>query len=135
MATIDDYWTYAEAPNRSDLIYDPETWGKWLIFYASPDHAQLWWEIVSASVMAGQLGPSAKIPAECPHVPIVVYTSDWRDRDDVRRVLRELRHIGIKGRLMYKTDAATLRGEYGRGASLYVSQPGSDDFTRQGNDD
>ena len=127
MATIDDYWTYANAPGRSDLIYDPVTWGKWLIF-VSPDHAQLWWEMVAASVMAGQLGPSAKIPAECPHIPIVVYTCDWRDRDDVQRVLRELRRIGFKGRLTYKTDAATLRGVYGRGASLYVSSPGSGYF-------
>jgi hypothetical protein len=60
---------------------------------------------------------------------IVVYTADWQDHDDVRRVLRELRRLGFGGRLSYKTDAATIAGRYGKGAATYVAAPGSGDFS------
>ncbi len=59
---------------------------------------------------------------------ICVYTRDWQDRDDVRRVLGALRELGVSWRLAYKTDEATGAGVYGRGSSIYVSQPGSRDF-------
>jgi hypothetical protein len=57
---------------------------------------------------------------------ICVYTSDWHDKDDVRRVLRGLRELGISWGLSYKTDEATLDGRYGSGVSIYVSQQGDD---------
>jgi len=59
---------------------------------------------------------------------ICVYTRDWQDRDDVRRVLGALRGLGVSWRLAHKTDEVTGAGVYGRGSSIYVSQPGSRDF-------
>ena len=59
---------------------------------------------------------------------ICVYTRDWEDQDDVRRVLGQLRDLGVTWRLSYKTDEATLSGVYGTGLAIYVSQPGSLDF-------
>jgi len=46
----------------------------------------------------------------------------------MRRVLRRLRKMGVWWSLYYKTDEVTHSGRYGSGASIYVSQPGSDDF-------
>lgn len=60
---------------------------------------------------------------------VCVYTPDYEDKSDVRRVLRALRQDhGIRWRLSYKTDQATEAGVYGRGSAIYVSQPGSLDF-------
>jgi hypothetical protein len=128
----DDYWLYVSAPGRENLVYDPDTWGKWLVFVHADENTHLLWEAVESAVLSGKLGPAAEIPEDYPcagrSVPIVVYTADWRDREDVHRVLLELRRLGFGGRLTYKTDAATLAGKYGTGASTYVSAPGSDDF-------
>lgn len=57
-----------------------------------------------------------------------VYTHDFEDHDDVRRVLVALRGLGFNGRLSYKRDLDTLQGHYSDGVSIYVSQPGSLDF-------
>jgi hypothetical protein len=94
------------------------------------------WEKVKAATEVGLLGPSAKVatawPNPCARDPgkriICIYTRDWRDRDDARRVLTELRCAGFTGRLSYKTDSDTLERRYGRGSALYVSQPGSSDL-------
>jgi len=59
---------------------------------------------------------------------ICVYTRNWQDKDDVKRVLRRLRGLGVSWRLSYKTDEATVFGVYGAGSAAYVSQPGSRDF-------
>jgi len=57
-----------------------------------------------------------------------IYTHDFEDHDDVRRVLLALRRLGFNGRLSYKRDLDTLEGHYSDGVSIYVSQPGSLDF-------
>jgi hypothetical protein len=81
----------------------------------------------------GRLGISAKAAtarhselATSPRTKLIcVYTRDWQDQDDVRRVLRQLRDLGVASRLSYKTDEATRLGAYGAGSAIYVSQPGS----------
>lgn len=92
------------------------------------------WATIARAVERGQLGPHAKVSTTRPnphansdkHV-ICVYTSDYRDRKDVTRVLRMLRALGIEERLFYKEDAATVAGNYRRGsASLYESPAGTD---------
>lgn len=57
-----------------------------------------------------------------------MYTRDWQDHGDVRRVLQELRNLGVRSGLSYKTDQATSSGIYGAGSATYVSQPGSPDI-------
>jgi hypothetical protein len=94
------------------------------------------WDLIAGDVEGGNLGPSAKVATARPNPHsrnpkvrlICVYTSDWRDKDDVRRVLRRLRAIGFQERLSYKTDDDTMAGRYGSGSAIYVSQPGRDDF-------
>ncbi|WP_420705738.1 putative phosphothreonine lyase domain-containg protein [Streptomyces sp. NRRL F-5630] len=53
--------------------------------------------------------------------PICIYTQDWRDIEDVQRVLTALRALGIADVLLYKTDSDTLNGHYGTGASTFVA--------------
>lgn len=127
----DDFWLSAHAPDR-DSVDAP---GKWLVFVYTAD-VDRYWTLISQAVEQGSLGPSAKVATAKPNPNatnprarlICVYTADWHDRDDVRRVLRALRDIGVSWRLSYKTDDATTDGSYGSGSSIYVSPPGSEDF-------
>jgi Domain of unknown function (DUF1917) len=129
-ATFDgSYWLYTEAPERPPSSAS----GKWLVFVYLAD-VDRWWGTISRAVRAGRLGPSAKVATAVPSPLstnprvrlICVYTSDWHDKDDVRRVLRGLRELGISWGLSYKTDEATLDDRYGSGVSVYVSQQGVD---------
>ena len=107
--------------------------GKWMPFTPPEQVREVWAGIVEATE-AGRLGHKAKVATD--HRPgkevlICVYTKDHRDIDDVARVLSELRAMGIDRRLSYKEDAATGALHYGRGAALYVAQPGSTVFSRR----
>jgi hypothetical protein len=129
----DDYWFYAHGPAVCDA--DACRTGKWLVFVPARQ-VDRWWERVRLATEHGQLGTSAKaatarrndLAASQRTKLICVYTRDWQDQDDVRRVLRQLRVLGVTSRLSYKTDEATMSGVYGAGAAIYVSQPGSPDF-------
>ena len=109
--------------------------GKWLVFVPAR-HLDRWWERIRLATEQGRLGISAKAATALPNELagsqrtklICVYTRDWQDRDDVRRVLQELRDLGVTSRPSYKTDQATASGVYGTGSAMYVSQPGSQDF-------
>lgn len=131
----DVYWVIAHASDAKPGAYDPTAVGKWLLFVgvSNIDDA---WELVRAETEAGRLGIAAKASTarQNPNARpgsgklICVYTRDYRDSADVGRVLARLREIGFKGRLSYKTDQATLAGQYGRGTSIYTSPPGSAEF-------
>lgn len=129
----DDYWVYADGPAADEA--DAGRTGKWLVFVPARQIDQ-WWELIRLTTGQGRLGISAKAAtahhndlATSPRTRLIcVYTRDWQDQDDVRRVLRQLRDLGVTSRLSFKTDEATLSGVYGAGSAIYVSQPGSLDF-------
>lgn len=129
----DDYWVYADGPAADEA--DAGRIGKWLVFVPARRIDQ-WWELVRLATGQGRLGISAKaatarhndLATSARTKLICVYTRDWQDQDDVRRVLRQLRDLGITSRVSYKTDEATLSGTYGAGSAVYVSQPGSREF-------
>jgi hypothetical protein len=124
---------FAEAPQQH--LRDLERSGKWIV-YVAPEHHDDVWGKVKAATAAGALGVSAKAATAKPNSrggnsharAVIVYTADYEDQDDVRRVLAGLRHIGITGRLPYKKDSDTLEGRYGKGTAIYVSQPGSQEY-------
>lgn len=132
--STDGYWIYVE---KGPHGYSPHT-GKWLLFISRPKVDQIWSEI-EAATRAGRLGCAAKVATakENPHATsaahvICVYTSDYRDLDDVRRVLAELRTLGFAARIFYKEDAATAANRYGQGrASLYESPRGTEIVQRR----
>jgi Basophilic leukemia-expressed protein Bles03 len=129
----DDYWVYADCPAAEGA--DASSTGKWLVFVPA-GRIDWWWEQIRLATEQGRLGISAKAAtarvselAVSPRMKLIcVYTRNWQDRDDVRRVLRQLRDLGVSWRLSYKTDEATLSGVYGTGSAAYVSQPGSLEF-------
>lgn len=132
---------YTEAWLRVDTSQHPESTahtGKWMLFVRAVEVDEVWVQIKAATV-SGDLGSSAKVSTVMNNLlnprsqgvqlhAIMVYTRDYRDLEDVARVLQKLRDMGFVGRLSYKEDAATLSNIYGGGAALYVAQPGALSF-------
>jgi len=78
------------------------------------------WSLVVDGVIHHRLGPTAKVAPDegKPHDRLIcVYTKDFRDQEDVRRVLREMISLGIVSEarpIYYKSDAYTLLVSYHR---------------------
>ena len=112
------------------------TIGKWMLF-PMPNEVDEIWAIVAKGTLEGRLGSQAKVATDAsdgkPERLICVYTEDFTDVKDVKRVLKEMNRLGLvaKGRtarcIYYKTDAYTyldIRGnnEYKLRASKYSSK-------------
>jgi hypothetical protein len=118
--------------------------GKWMLF-PKPEDVNRVWKLVAEAVVDGRLGDTAKVAPADPPDPfgaaqkqqashlICVYTRDFSDLDDVRRVLEELIELGLaprnaaNGAIYYKADAYTYldidsSNPYGLKASLYSSK-------------
>lgn len=73
------------------------TSGKWMMF-PSPDDVNAAWRLVADATASGQLGSGAKVATDAGHDRarlICVYTPDFADLDDVRRVLGKLEGMGL----------------------------------------
>jgi hypothetical protein len=111
-----------------------DTRPQWMLFPNPKDVSRVW-RLVVDGVINNRLGTTAKVApddgSERPRL-ICVYTRDFRDKDDIARVLQELFAIGVAGTgksIYYKSDPYTylnIYGEtatqYGLQASLYSSQ-------------
>ncbi len=114
----DDYWLYAK---RGIGTYPPDTVnnGKWLVFVPLSQIDDVWAKVKRATE-EGRLGSSAKVATARPNPNttspdrrvICVFTYDWTDEEDVRRVRQELRDLGITSKLPYKADEDTVAGRY-----------------------
>ena len=134
---IKDHWIFAFSPTykreelsrrHMRLIRKLETMekgelktGKWLIFLNKENVDKIWNKIKLATEK-GSLGIEAKVSTakqkstnieyeKDKHV-ICVYTYDWTDEKDVKRVREELRKLGITSKIPYKTDEDTIKGKY-----------------------
>ncbi len=132
-----DYWVFAFSPTykreeltgrHMRLIKKLETMekgelktGKWLIFLNKENVDKIWNKIKLATE-EGSLGIEAKVSTAKPkstnigfekdkHV-ICVYTYNWTDVKDVKRVREKLKKLGITGKIPYKTDEDTIKGKY-----------------------
>lgn len=120
----DRYWLHAVNP-KGACSRNP---GKWLLFIptARIDAA---WEVIRRETEGGRLGPEAKVATAMPNSNgtnrgvrlICVYTSDFEDLEDVRRVRQRLRELGYVKKIPYKTDAATTAGKYARNGDKKIS--------------
>lgn len=109
--------------------------GKWMLFPAPSDVDEVWTKVAGAT-LAGTLGIAAKVATAGDDDRskesrlICVYTKDFSDKDDVKRVLRKLLDLQLArgGRgIFYKCDAYTyldiMNGnEYKLRASMYNSK-------------
>lgn len=135
MEISDEYWVYAQIAKHQQHIqkFKQTKIGKWLVFSDNRDHDENWRKIKQATE-DGFLGVSAKAATAKPNPNansmnekvICVYTYNWLDVNDVYRVEKNLRAIGIEQTLYYKTDSDTIAGLYkSKGAkniSKYVSK-------------
>ncbi len=113
-----DFWIRAE---NESMIYPESTErrGKWMIFVHISEIDEIWVKIRKA-LEEGRLGKHAKTATmranrnavRKEYKVICVYTYDSDDREDVVRVLKALREIGIRDKMYYKEDEATLSGQY-----------------------
>ncbi|KAK1139969.1 hypothetical protein N8T08_010965 [Aspergillus melleus] len=87
--------------------------GKWL-FFTAPDRVDYVWNVIAQATERGELGPSSKVATNDGSGKarmIAVYTHDFDDVADVRRVARKLADLGLikpyDRPIYYKTDAYT----------------------------
>jgi len=123
-----EHWLWAAAPD-TPLTEDDHPWsGKWL-WFAPLSLLDRSWATIRTATEDGLLGYRSKAAtlintctkSDDTRRPICIYTRDWRNIDDVQRVLTNLRTLGIADVLLYKTDSDTRRGRYGTGASTFVA--------------
>jgi hypothetical protein len=112
------YWIVQDAPEVNHEAIEDELAGKWLIFLP-PEKVDEAWKVVRNATSANELGISAKVSTAKPNPDsrddtkvIYVYTSDWRDENDVMRVRNRLKELGFIDRLGYKRNIETFKGEY-----------------------
>lgn len=110
------WWIYARRQVGSYPATTAQN-GKWLVFIPTEQVDEVWATIKQATE-EGKLGSSSKVAtAASNHYDsrervICVYTYDWTDAEDVRRVRAELRKLGITRKIAYKSDEDTLAGKY-----------------------
>jgi hypothetical protein len=127
------FWLRVE---RKEGVYpgSTERSGKWL-FYTRDEDIERVWRLVTIATEKGELGSSAKCATAKPNrrqarpgmKVICVYTYDSNDVEDVKRVIKRLRELGIIWEASYKEDRLTREGIYadqGR-VSKYLVREGS----------
>ena len=108
-------WLHAQSP-ASRVLCSTSSTGKWCIFRSAQDVDAMWQRIENACT--SQQLDVAKVSTHKTsqyrdsHV-ICVYTPDFEDKDDVRRVREILRELGCIEELGYKRDVDTRNGVYG----------------------
>lgn len=104
---------WAFKPGYNPLESEPAPYdGKWLI-YASTSTIDALWKPIQQATQQGQLGDCSKVSclgiAQWSHTKehlICVYTSDYRNKEDVYRVRDVLRSLGIAQKIAYKSSEA-----------------------------
>ncbi|KAJ4303597.1 hypothetical protein N0V90_002496 [Kalmusia sp. IMI 367209] len=80
--------------------------GKWMLFPPLEDLNRVW-RLVVDGVINDRLGPTAKVAPDegkSDDRLICIYTKDFRDKDDITRVLREIASMGVTGQRRKKID-------------------------------
>ena len=107
-----NYWIYADYSRyifKKPLV-EREV-GKWLIF-ENINAIDTTWAIVKKATEEGLLGPYSKVSTQKRSSDkfdknsfvICVYTEDYNDKNDLKRVEAILREIGIKKEIYYKLN-------------------------------
>jgi hypothetical protein len=109
------------------------TCGKWMLFPGANDVSQDW-HLIAHATADGKLGQTSKVATWDPsksHVLICIYTPDFNDVAQIKRVLQCLLGLGLKSlankTIYYKCDAYTYLGiesenPFKLKASLYSSK-------------
>ena len=119
-----NYWIHAHGISEGCYENHQSYIGKWLIF-ASEIYINDIWKKINDSTKNGQLGIGSKVSTKfhlenmiSSNYVICVYTKDYRDKENVKYILQQLRKIGITHTLYYKADITTLKGIYSSNTPL-----------------
>jgi hypothetical protein len=119
-----EHWLQFIKPN--DNIYRNSIYtGKWMLFISDLNEHDRQWPILKQAINDGRLGISMKASTSISTKEdglTCIYTRDFRDIDDVKRILISLRNIGFHQHVAYKADEQTHAKISG---SLYWSPPNS----------
>ncbi len=122
------YWLYAER-KKGTYPEHSENGGKWLIFVPLTLVDSVW-EKIRRATEEGKLGGAAKVATAHPNPNatnpntkvICVYTYDWTDESDVKRICEELRQLGVTSKIPYKADQETYSGMYANRGNKRISK-------------
>jgi hypothetical protein len=114
----DRQWLLARR-QQGDYPEQDRNGGKWLVFMPTHLIDEVWRDIREATER-GELGALAKVSTAMPNPKandksekvICVYTYDYTDVEDVRRIRQVLRRLGITHKIPYKADEDTYDGRY-----------------------
>lgn len=110
---------------------------KWLLFCTESEVNDVW-SIVAHNTATGELGMAAKVASwnvesdDRTSRVICVYTKDFTDLDDVGRVLRKLRDLGLvtaRGRAIYYKCGKEI---FAKAQSHFNNNSGIDAYTHLG---
>lgn len=118
---INAWWIYARNDFYSNEDWNPNLSGKWIVFLKGEDEINKGWKIICANTRNDQLGPSSKVSTKFAEITnekkgrnirinervVCVYTKNYENEEDLRRVRDKLRKLGFTKPLCYKTDNAT----------------------------
>jgi hypothetical protein len=112
------YWLHAYR-KKGSYPHHTTRGGKWLIFVPFTAVDKVWSKIKHATE-EGKLGAVSKVATARPNPNaanpkssvICVYTYNWQDKKDVRRVREELRKLAITNKIPYKSDEDTIKEKY-----------------------
>ena len=115
---------------QADIGYPEHTerGGKWLLFVKS-EEVDGWWNKIRESLLKGHLGSTIKAATARPNPNatsseikvICVYSYDADDKEDVMRIRKALREIGVTWRIPYKLDEDTFLGRYRKKGDRRIS--------------
>ena len=88
------------------------------------------WEKIRRATEEGKLGDSSKVATARSNPSatnsntkvICVYTYDWADENDVKRIREELRQLGVTSKIQYKADHETYSGIYANRGNKRISK-------------
>lgn len=110
--TTDTFWIFVlNTTYQFQKPKEQRASGKWLIFEPLTQLDDTWGKIKEATYL-GQLGPSSKVSTAKPNPNakdsnmgvICVFTEDFNNVEDVERIEKKIRKLGIQNKLIYKLD-------------------------------
>jgi len=125
-AIKDDYWIYVMTEEAKRV--EGQNVGKWMLFVPNGKPLDELWTLVRDSTLRGELGIAAKVSTARPNPNaispengvVIVYTKNFEDVEDVKRVGYSLLSF-VSPPIYYKTDLATITGQYSNRGSFRVS--------------
>jgi len=106
----EDYWIYALNETGNYTLKRGDS-GKWLLFEDRTTIDAVW-NIIKEGTRQGLFGNTAKVSTARPNknasnqeqAVICIYSADFDDQEDVKRIEENIRSLGIEHKLVYKLD-------------------------------